>query len=180
MRCSDARLRERRGHTYFMLGHSDGCGIAAIFCLIASAQAFTTAPSTRTIPVTQLNLMSHGETDIVLDTAENCVEGECSLDEIDGLISLLKDQQKEASLRLGEIKDMVKALESVNEADERSVDEIRETVRAIFRVFQLGDKASGNDYPSLSKPTGWSGEVGKGPTTAYDALPPKQIRKGSP
>ena len=124
--------------------------------------------------------MSHGETDIVLETAANCVEGECSLDEIDGLIELLKDQQKEASLRLDDIRDMIKSLETVNDSDERSVDEIRETVRAIFRVFQLGDKASGNDYPSLSKPTGWSGEVGKGPKTAYDALPPKKIQKKSP
>jgi len=154
--------------------------IAAILSLVASAQAFTTAPTIRTIPATQLNLMSHGDTDIVLETAANCVEGECSLDEIDGLIGLLKEQQKEASLRLQDTKDMIKSLETVNEADERSIDEIRETVRAIFRVFQLGDKASGNDYPSLSKPTGWSGEVGKGPTTAYDALPPKQIRKKEP
>ena len=115
-----------------------------------------------------------------METASNCVEGECSLDEIDGLIGVLKEQQKEASDRLGKIKDMVKSLETVNAADDRSVDEIRETVRAIFRVFQLGDKASGNDYPSLSKPMGWTGEVGKGPTTAYDALPPKQIRKKTP
>merc|ERR1712025_224804 len=103
-----------------------------------------------------------------------------SLDEIDGLIDLLKEQQKEAALRLEDIKDMIQSLETVNEADNRSVDEIRETVRAIFRVFQLGDKASGNDYPSLSKPTGWIGEVGEGPTTAYDALPPKKIQKKSP
>merc|ERR1712224_1000130 len=98
-------------------------------------------------------------------------------DEIDGLISLLKEQQKEASVRLDDIKDMIKSLETVNEADDRSVDEIRETVRAIWRVFQLGDKASGNDYPALSKPTGWTGEVGSGPTTAYDALPPKPFNK---
>ena len=124
--------------------------------------------------------MSHDETDVVLETATNCVEGECSLDEIDGLINLLKEQQKQASGQLDDIKDMIKSLDTVNDADDRSVDEIRDTVRAIFRVFQLGDKASGNDYPSLSKPTGWSGEVGKGPTTAYDALPPKQIKKKTP
>jgi hypothetical protein len=124
--------------------------------------------------------MSHGETDSVFETATNCVEGECSLDEIEGLINLLKEQQKEASVRLDDVKGMIKSLETVNGADDRSVDEIRETVRAIFRVFQLGAKASGNDYPSLSKPMGWSGEVGKGPTTAYDALPPKPIRKKTP
>ena len=132
------------------------------------------------VATTKLYLMSHDETDVVLETATNCVEGECSLDEIDGLINLLKEQQKQASGQLDDIKDMIKSLDTVNDADDRSVDEIRDTVRAIFRVFQLGDKASGNDYPSLSKPTGWSGEVGKGPTTAYDALPPKQIKKKTP
>jgi hypothetical protein len=123
--------------------------------------------------------MSKEETDSIMSTASDCVEGECSLDEIDGLISLLRDQQKELSVRVGQIKEMVNTLESVNAADDRSVDQIRETVRALFRVFQLGDKASGNNYPSLSKPTGWSGEVGKGSTTAYDALPPKKMKKSS-
>jgi hypothetical protein len=121
--------------------------------------------------------MSQDETNTLMTTATDCVEGECSLDEIDGLISLLKDQQKELSVRVNQIKDMVKSLETVNGSDDRSVDEIRETVRAIFRIFQLGDKASGNNYPSLSRPTGWSGEVGSGSTTAYDALPPKPMKK---
>lgn len=44
-------------------------------------------------------------------------------------------------------------------------------------LFQ--DKASGNDYPSLSKPTGWSGEVGDGPTDAYKALNPKPWKEKS-
>ena len=35
-------------------------------------------------------------------------------------------------------------------------------------------KASGNDYPSLSRPTGYSGEVGDGPKTAFDVLDPKK------
>ena len=72
---------------------------------------------------------------------------------------------------------MISSLEKVNSQDGREVDEVRETLRAIFRVFQLGDKASGNDYPALSKPTGWTGEIGDGPKTAYDALPPKPFKK---
>ncbi|KAL3916199.1 MAG: hypothetical protein SGILL_005287 [Bacillariaceae sp.] len=125
--------------------------------------------------------MSQEETSNIMHKAEDCVEGECSLDQIDDLILILKDQQKELFDRVTQVKEMVQTLETVNsKADDRSVDEVRETVRAIFRVFQMGDKASGNDYPNLSKPTGWSGDVGKGPTTAYDALPPKQMRKSSP
>eukprot|EP00537_Pseudo-nitzschia_pungens_P011240 CAMPEP_0172397350 /NCGR_PEP_ID=MMETSP1061-20121228/30039_1 /TAXON_ID=37318 /ORGANISM="Pseudo-nitzschia pungens, Strain cf. pungens" /LENGTH=156 /DNA_ID=CAMNT_0013129487 /DNA_START=11 /DNA_END=481 /DNA_ORIENTATION=+ len=152
--------------------------ITAILCLLATTHAFTTTPVVqRSATTTQLNLMSHEDTDNVLETADNCVKGECSLDEIDGLVSLLKDQQKESSDRLKEIKDMIKSLETVNKSDDRSVDEIRETVRAIYRIFQLGAKASGNDYPALSKPMGWSGEIGDGPKTAYDALPPKPYKK---
>jgi hypothetical protein len=125
--------------------------------------------------------MSQEETDNIMHKAEDCVNGECSLDQIDDLIVLLKGQQKELYDRVNQVKEMVETLENVNsKADGRSVDEIRETVRAIFRVFQMGDKASGNNYPSLSKPTGWSGEVGKGPTTAYDALPPKKMTKKTP
>ena len=43
----------------------------------------------------------------------------------------------------------------------------------------LQDKASGNDYPKLSKPTGWTGDVGKGSQTAWDALPPKKWKPKS-
>jgi hypothetical protein len=123
--------------------------------------------------------MTPDENEIVMSKATGCVEGNCSLDEVDDLVEVLKAQQKELFDRVEQIKKMVKSLETVNTQDDREVDEIRETVRAIFRVFQLGDKASGNDYPALSRPTGWSGEVGRGPTTAYDALPPKPY-KASP
>ena len=121
--------------------------------------------------------MSQEETDTIITKASDCVEGECSLDEVEDLINVLQSQQKELYDRVEQIREMVKSLEKVNSEDEREVDQVRETVRAIFRVFQLGDKASGNDYPALSRPTGWSGEVGDGPTTAYDALPPKPYKK---
>ena len=121
--------------------------------------------------------MSQEDTDGIVSKVSSSVDGECSLDEVEDLIELLQSQQKEMYGRVEQIRSMVKSLETVNSQDDREVDQIRETVRAIYRVFQLGDKASGNDYPSLSKPTGWSGEVGDGPTTAYDALPPKPYKK---
>ena len=109
-----------------------------------------------------------------MKTANDCAEGECSLDDVDELISVLQQQQKELSARVEDVKSMISQLESMNRNDDRKVDEVRETVRALFRIFQMGAKSSGNDYPSLSKPTGWSGEVGDGPQSAYDALPPKK------
>lgn len=115
---------------------------------------------------TQLQIMTPEETEAILNKAEDCSEGECSLDDVTELIAILKEQQKEIYDRLTDIKASVKSLEYVNAAEDRKVDEVRETVRALFRVFQLGDKASGNDYPSLMKASGWSGEVGDGPTTA--------------
>ena len=118
--------------------------------------------------------MTPEETETLLKRAEECVGSECALDDVSELVDLLHDQQKELYDRVEKIKQTVQALEEINKADDRPVDEIRETVRAIFRVFQLGDKASGNDYPSLSKPTGYSGEVGDGPKTAWDSLPPKK------
>lgn len=50
---------------------------------------------------------------------------------------------------------MIKSLKVVNSQDVRKVDKVRETVRALFRVFQP-------DYPSLSKPSGYSGELKSG------------------
>jgi hypothetical protein len=139
------------------------------YCLL-----FVQAPS-----ITSLSLISSEETEKIVAHASECAEGECSVDEVGDLINVLKSQQKELSMRVDEVDKMIKSLKVVNSQDGRQVDEVRETVRALFRVFQLGAKASGNDYPSLSKPMGYSGEVGKGSSTAYDALPPKKW-KASP
>lgn len=109
--------------------------------------------------------------------ATSCAEGECSLDEVQDLIDVLKVQQKELYSRVENVKSVISSLETMNAKPNRETDEVRETIRALYRVFQLGDKASGNDYPSLSKATGWSGDVGKGPQTAYDSLPPKKWKK---
>lgn len=122
--------------------------------------------------------MSPKETQTLIQQATECAEGECSIDEVDDLIDVLQTQQKDLYGRLTKVKTMIQALQAVNGADDRQVDQVRETVRALHRVFQLGDKASGNDYPSLSKPTGWTGEIGKGSQTAYDVLPPKKWKKG--
>lgn len=117
-------------------------------------------------------MLSPSENKRLFDQATDCLE-ECSLEEVDELVHTLHDQQKELSNRLAEIKKMISALEHVNANDDRQVDQVRETVRAIHRIFQLGDQASGNDYPALSKPTGYSGDAGKA-KTAYDVLSPKK------
>ena len=82
------------------------------------------------------------------------------------------EQQHSLNERVTEIENMIKSLEILNGSDDRKVDEVRETVRAIFRVFQMSAKGSGNDYPALTKPTGFSGDVVKG-LDAYKALNPK-------
>ncbi|KAL7554286.1 hypothetical protein ACHAWF_017736 [Thalassiosira exigua] len=121
--------------------------------------------------------MTADEVESIIKEAETCAEGECALDEVEGLISSLQAQQRLLSTRIEEIDGLVKDLEHANGKDDRPVDEVRETVRAIFRIFALGDKASGNDYPSLSKPMGYPGDTAGGGKTAYDVLPPKPIKK---
>jgi hypothetical protein len=117
-------------------------------------------------------------TDALMTQATECVEGECTIEDVSDLLVSLKKEQKKLSDRLNQMNEMIANLEVLNDPpkdmSERQVDEVRETVRAIFRIFQFGDKASGNDYPAMKKPMGYSGEVGDGPTTAYKALNPKK------
>lgn len=125
-------------------------------------------------PSTQLKAsLTAQELEAILTKGHLCEKGECSVTDVDDLISELMEQQHVLNDRLKEINNMILSLEVMNGADDRKVDEVRETIRALFRVFQMSDKASGNDYPSLSKATGYSGEVGSGPTDAYKALNPK-------
>jgi len=105
-----------------------------------------------------------------------CEKSECSLEDVNSLIAELQDRQQKLYERVQSIDKMIKSLEIMNHSSDRNVDEVRDTLRALFRVFAMSPKASGNDYPSLSRPTGYSGEVGKGPTDAYKALNPKPYK----
>ena len=82
--------------------------------------------------------MSVAEIESVISEAQSCAEGECAIDEVESLITNLQGQQSLLSKRIEEISGLIKELEHVNGQDERPVDEVRETVRAIFRIFSLG------------------------------------------
>lgn len=110
--------------------------IATALCA-TSIQGF--APSAPSMRIqTARNLMTAEEVKSIIDEAESCSRGECALDEVEDLISSLLAQQSLLSKRIAEIDGLVKDLEHVNGRDERPTDEIRETVRAIFRIFALG------------------------------------------
>lgn len=118
--------------------------------------------------------MSAEEIETLITSAVDCSEGECSVDEVGDLVELLQAQQKDLSDRIHKINGMIKNLEDMNTKD-KDRDEVRETVRAIMRVFAKSDghKASGT---AKINPTGYSGDVGNGPTDAYKALKPKPYK----
>jgi hypothetical protein len=99
-----------------------------------------------------------------MGTAHDCAEGECSVEDVSGLISELKEQQKEMSTRLEEIMNMVAHLQNLNAKEKRNKEDVRAYVRDLLRVF---------DTSSGGYATGFSGIVGDGPTDAYKALDPK-------
>lgn len=121
--------------------------------------------------------MTDAEVESIVSKAHICAEGECSVEDVDLFLAELKDQQKLLRDRLTEVTNMISELTTANSLDKsdvREVDELKETVRAIARLFMMGDRASGNDYPNMGPPIGYSGDVGKGPSTAYDVLSPKK------
>ena len=113
-------------------------------------------------------VLTAAELEAVISKGRLCENGECSLEDTDDLISELKDQQHNLHERINEMNNMIKSLEILNNKDDRDTDEVRETVRAVFRLFDMGAKSS-----SKTQPMGYAGEVGSGPTDAYKALNPK-------
>jgi len=111
-------------------------------------------------------ILSDEETSAILQSASDCAEGECSIDDVSMLISELKDQEALLEDRLEKIMNMIGHLQKENEKPKRDTDEVRALVRDMLRVFA-------HDTPNFT-PSGFSGDVGKGSTTAYDALPPKK------
>ena len=119
--------------------------------------------------------MSSEELETLISTAADCSEGECSVDEVGDLVQLLQGQQKDLSERIQRINGMIKSLEVMNVKSNQERDEVRETVRAIMRVFAKSDGHRASASAKI-KPTGYSGEVGSGPTDAYKALNPKAYK----
>jgi hypothetical protein len=149
--------------------------INLILALLAtSSHAFAPSLLSYKCSTTSLNAgLTAAELESIISKGHVCEKGECTVSEVDELLGELMEQQHILNERVMEINNMIKSLEILNGSDNREVNEIRETVRAIFRVFQMSAKGSDNDYPSLSRPTGFSGDVGSGPTDAYKALNPK-------
>lgn len=116
-------------------------------------------------------LLSEEETTAIMDKALDCAEGECSIDDVSGLIHDLKEQQKEMNVRLEEIMNMVAHLQNLNSKKNRERDEVRAYVKDLLSVF--GSNAKGFA-------TGFSGDIGDGPTDAYKALNPKPWKASKP
>lgn len=83
-------------------------------------------------------MLTEEETKAIFDRSIECAEGECSVDDVAGLLEDLKEQKQVLEARLKEITTMVNDLTQVNMARDRPVDEVRETVRAIARLFLMG------------------------------------------
>jgi hypothetical protein len=70
-----------------------------------------------------------------MQTAGDCVEGECSLEEVGELIHVLKGTQSELSDRLDKVMNMIAHLQHINQKEERKTDEVRRFVSDMLRVF---------------------------------------------
>lgn len=111
-------------------------------------------------------ILSEQEIESILKSASECAEGECSVSDVSELVFELREQEKLLEERLETIMNMISHLQHINEKHEEKRDEVKAFVKDMLRVFA-------HDSPGFS-PAGFSGDIGKGSTTAYDALPPKK------
>ena len=112
-------------------------------------------------------LLSQEETDAIIAKADACIDSECSIDEVDNLIKELKEQEIILNNRLVDVMNMVAHLQKVN-THGRDRNEVREFVKDLLRVFSHED--------TKHYATGFSGDIGKGPTTAFDVLDPPKYK----
>ena len=150
------------------------CAICQPISLNESSSVIHNSLSSRTVRILKVAgsttaryvILSEQETESILKSASDCAEGECSIDDVSELIFELKEQEQEMQKRLEKIMNMIAHLQHINAKEERKTDEVRSFVRDMLRVFS-------SEKP-MYFPTGFAGDIGDGPTTAYDALPPKK------
>eukprot|EP00522_Entomoneis_paludosa_P016287 CAMPEP_0172442422 /NCGR_PEP_ID=MMETSP1065-20121228/2848_1 /TAXON_ID=265537 /ORGANISM="Amphiprora paludosa, Strain CCMP125" /LENGTH=149 /DNA_ID=CAMNT_0013192263 /DNA_START=93 /DNA_END=542 /DNA_ORIENTATION=+ len=140
---------------------------AVLALFLASAQAFLAPmPSFVARPSTARQvILSESEVESIMQSASDCAEGECSLEDVNELIFELQEQQKIMQSRLDKTMNMIADLQSLN-GKTQDRDEVRAFVKDMLRVFS-------HDKPNFPV-SGFSGDVGKGSQTAWDVLPPKK------
>jgi hypothetical protein len=112
-------------------------------------------------------IMSEAETDSVLQSAADCADGECSVDDVTEFLSDLQEQKKVLQQRLDQIMNMIADLQHLNEHEDREPDSVRALVRDMLRVFSHDEKGRSGFVPS-----GYTGDIGT--TDAYSSLAPKK------
>jgi len=110
--------------------------------------------------------MSDEEMQVILDKADECMGEECPLDELDSLLTMLKDTQETLEGRLDKVSLMIVELNRLNRKEERETDEVKAFVKDMLRVFS-------HEKPNYT-PVGFPGDIGDGPKTAFDVFPPKK------
>lgn len=78
-------------------------------------------------------LLSEEETQAILQHGMECVESECSVDDVSDLVANLKDQQEILNKRLTNVMNMVAHLQEANRKEDR--DEVRSFVHDLLNVF---------------------------------------------
>ncbi|KAL7542074.1 hypothetical protein ACHAWF_007094 [Thalassiosira exigua] len=147
--------------------------LAFLSLLAVGSNAFMTAPvcPSRAQQTARNLIMTEEEITSILGKAHGCVESECAVNDVEDLIAELKDQQAVLSERLDTVMNAVAHLQHVNEQEGRKTDDVRAIVRDMLRVFTTQDGKFA---------MGFSGDIGDGATTAYDALPPKPWKAPAP
>jgi hypothetical protein len=80
-------------------------------------------------------MISDADTAAILEKAEGCMGEECSIDEVNDLLGLLKKTESDLEVRLKTIVKLVKDLEHLNQKGERETDDVRAFVKDMMRVF---------------------------------------------
>jgi hypothetical protein len=147
-------------------------------------------------------IMTDEETENILQSAQDCVNSECSIDEVDDLLQVLKSTEKDLEDRLEKIMNLVGQLQHINQKEERQTDEVRQFVKDMLRVFShdvsiavVTDFRPKSPFDGIIAhtwffllfqqkplvfPAGFSGDISKKSLTAYDALPPKPWKPSAP
>jgi len=114
-------------------------------CYFFSVTLLTSIQSAVKSSTARYGLLTVEETNAILEKSTNCAEGECSVEDVDSLLKDLEEQRQILNERLVEVTNMIDSLNKANTAKDRPVDEVRETVRAIARLFVMGVSSSNKD-----------------------------------
>ncbi|EKU22748.1 hypothetical protein NGA_0252402 [Nannochloropsis gaditana CCMP526] len=141
----------------------------SILALLAASVFAFVPPAPRVIRSASQVVFAEAEKNFITE-ADNCLNGECSIDDVNDLLIQLRVEIKSLKTKLAEVEACEQQLTQMNGAP-LAKDAVRDIIKAVLRAMDVDPEDS--SFPQIVRAAGFAGEKFK-KKGSFDGVPYKK------